>query len=179
MNYLMLVIQSFYFMLPAFAANISPVFFTKLKFLDYPLDFNKKIFGKPIFGKNKTWRGLVFGTIIAGLVFYIQKLLFPVLREISIIDYSNVSILLGFLLGLGAFIGDAIESFVKRQLNKKPGSPFIPFDQLDFLIGAFLLGSIIYFPPWKYVICVFIVSPVLHIIINIFGYHIGLRKDKL
>jgi CDP-2,3-bis-(O-geranylgeranyl)-sn-glycerol synthase len=48
---------------------------------------------------------------------------------------------LGFLLGLGAMAGDAAKSFFKRRLGIAPGHPWIPFDQIDFQIGALLLAG--------------------------------------
>ena len=125
-------------MMPAYFSTITPVIVTQLNFLNYPIDFKKKIFGKRIFGKNKTWRGLFFGTAIGILTAFIQFNLtnkFQFFAEISMLDYSNF-LLIGFLLGFGGLFGDLIKSFIKRQLKIKPGISWFPFDQVDYSIGA-------------------------------------------
>src|SRR5437773_6411567 len=47
--------------------------------------------------------------------------------------------LLGVLFGAGAMAGDSAKSFFKRRLGVEPGRPWIPFDQLDFVLGALVL----------------------------------------
>ena len=37
---------------------------------------NKKIKNKPIFGKNKTFRGLIFGILFAVIIAYLQFLFY-------------------------------------------------------------------------------------------------------
>lgn len=39
--------------------------------------------------------------------------------------------------------GDAAKSFFKRRVHVPPGKPWVPFDQLDFVIGVFALLT-----PW-------------------------------
>jgi CDP-2,3-bis-(O-geranylgeranyl)-sn-glycerol synthase len=40
--------------------------------------------------------------------------------------------------GLGAMADDSAKSFFKRRLGIPPGSPRIPFDQLDFVLRALI-----------------------------------------
>jgi len=102
-----LVLQAIYLMLPAYIANMAPVFFRKVNLLNYPLDFNKNWKGKPILGPHKTFRGLVFGTLLSIITAYGQHLLAN--RDIAVflqapgIDYANW-FWLGLLLGSGALI---------------------------------------------------------------------------
>jgi CDP-2,3-bis-(O-geranylgeranyl)-sn-glycerol synthase len=35
--------------------------------------------------------------------------------------------------------GDSVKNFVWRRLRIPPGAPWIPFDQLDFVLGALVL----------------------------------------
>jgi hypothetical protein len=37
---------------------------------------------------------------------------------------------------------DSVKSFVKRRVGIAPGAPWIPFDQLDFVIGALRRGRL-------------------------------------
>ena len=119
MTFFIFVLKCVYFMLPAYFANMAPVFFRKIKFLDIPIDVNKKFLGKPIFGKNKTYRGLFFGILLGFLVFLLQKSLSEQLNAISLIDYSSVPLILGILLSAGAIVGDLIKSFIKRYRSRR------------------------------------------------------------
>lgn len=174
-----LIIQCFYFILPAYFANMAPVIVKKINFLKIPIDFNKKINDKPIFGKNKTFRGLVFGIIFAMIITYLQSLLYKngLFVEISITDYSNWG-LIGFLMGFGAIFGDLVESFVKRRLNYEPGKSFVPFDQLDFVVGALIFVYPLVTLSLNKIIIILLLSFVLHVIVNHFAFYMGIRKEK-
>ena len=179
---ILFVLSCIYFALPAYLANMAPVVtkdilkgrFTK------PLDFGR-IFsdGKPCLGANKTFRGLVAGIIFAVITAYIQSLLYvnSSFRTISFYDYSNW-LLFGFLLGLGAMLGDSIESFIKRRLDYGPGQKFVPWDQIDFIIGAMVFIAPVYFLNAKQFFIILIISFLLHISSNHFAFYIKLRKEK-
>ena len=134
-----MIIELFWLLLPAGIANMSPVLFKSINFLKFPVDFNKKFRKKPIFGKNKTYRGFFFGILMAIITVHIETLL----GVDNFVGFSN-PLLLGLLLGFGALFGDLIKSFFKRQLNIKPGKPFIPFDQLDWVLGSLIFVSFYY-----------------------------------
>ena len=99
---------------------MAPVFFAKIKVLDIPMDFNKKIGDIRILGDNKTIRGLLSATLIGGLIFILQKALYNIdfFNGISILNYWELSWWFGFIIGLGVICGDAIKSFVKRKTKK-------------------------------------------------------------
>jgi len=168
-----LIIASIYFFLPAYFANMAPEIFKKIPFLGRPL-WEKRL------GKHKTWRGLILGTLTGILIFTLQKYLFQFkfFQQISLINYSDFSLILGFLLGFGALFGDAFESFFKRRNNLKPGEAWIPWDQLDFFIGAIVLSWFVYVPPIEVVVTLTIFSFLLHIIISRLGYWLGIKKNK-
>ncbi|MCG8571014.1 MAG: CDP-archaeol synthase [Spirochaetes bacterium] len=150
--------------------------FNKLKI---PLDFNIKFGKDTIFGKNKTFRGLIFGIVFGVITAFIQSLLynFEGIKIISFLDYSNW-LLLGFLMGLGAIIGDLIESFFKRRFNIKSGKPFIPFDQLDFMIGAMVFVYPVFQLNLNQVITLLVLSFFLHILVNHIAFYLKIRKEK-
>jgi CDP-2,3-bis-(O-geranylgeranyl)-sn-glycerol synthase len=128
-----------------------------------------------LFGKNKTWRGLILGIVVAILVSFIQSKLYPLW---SLYDYSNWYSW-GFLLGLGALGGDAIESFFKRRMNFLPGEPWIPFDQIDHVIGAMILGSVLFFPGWVYATYLVIVTFFGHLAVNYIAFKLKIRTSRL
>ena len=174
-----LILNAVYLMLPAYAANMAPVLFKKVNFLNYPIDFNKKLNNKPILGSHKTFRGLFFGTtagiMIAYLQFRLQNLF--VFNAISLLDYSNW-LIIGFLLGFGALAGDSIKSFFKRRLNIKPGNRFIPWDQLDYTIGSLVFLSIVFIPSLEIIIAALIINFLFHIAVNHLAYYLKLSKVK-
>jgi len=162
-------------MMPAYFANMAPVIAKKwFKKLAVPIDFDKNIFGK-----NKTFRGLIFGILFAIVIAYFQFLLYKLnfFGNLSFIDYSNWFII-GFLFGFGALFGDLIESFIKRRLNIKPGERFVPWDQLDFVIGALVLVGILVNITWMRIFFIAIISIIGHILVNHAAYYLRIRKEK-
>lgn len=156
-----LIFSCLWYLLPAALGNhaascgnrlwLPRIFINGLSKLAVPVDFGIKWRGREILGKNKTWRGLFVGTITGVLVAGIQSALFSNInffKTHTLVDYGKVNfILLGSLMGAGALIGDLGKSFIKRRLNKPAGSPWFPWDQLDWIAGAILLSSAVYVPP--------------------------------
>lgn len=178
-DFWILILQSFYLLLPAGFANMAPVFFAKINFLNIPVDFNKTINGKRVLGDHKTLRGLFFGTIIAIIIVFIQKSLMSIdfFKTISLIDYDNTNfVLLGFILGFGALLGDMLKSFFKRRIDIAPGKDWFIFDQLDWVLVSLLLLHIIYVPPFAIIAICIVLFLIIHILIKQIGYF--LRLDK-
>ena len=180
------IFSRLYFLLPAYIANMTPPLAKKvgiLKFLDKPVDNNKKINDIPIFGSHKTWRG-VFVEIINGImVIYLQRYLyqFSFFEKASLLNYQRENILLlGFLISIGAIIGDLASAFLKRRLKLKPGARFMPLDQVNYVIGAFIFLSLfseINLKIFSWLVLLFLTF-FLHIIINLAGYYLGLHQAK-
>ncbi len=169
------VLQCFYFMLPAYLANMAPVIVKDgFKRLAIPIDL-----GKNIFGKNKTYRGLIFGILFAIIIAYLQFLLYNIgfFGKLSFIDYSNW-FLVGFYFGFGALLGDMVESFVKRRLGIGPGERFIPWDQLDFVVGSLILVGILVNITWRKVFFIAVISIIGHILVNHIAYYLKIRNEK-
>ncbi|MFH1682662.1 MAG: CDP-archaeol synthase [Candidatus Woesearchaeota archaeon] len=168
-----LVLQTMYFFLPAYFANMVPELLKWLPFLDYPI-WEKE------FGKNKTWRGIFFAVLVGTLTFLLQKWLyqFSFFNDLSIIDYAGFSLMLGLLLGLGAILGDLVESYFKRGVKIDPGQPWIPWDQLDFVLGALSLSLLIYVPKIEVVLVILIVSPLLHLLFCRIGYWLKIKEKR-
>ena len=166
-------------MLPAYFANMAPVIVKKINLFANPIDFNKKINNKPLLGKNKTFRGLVFGVVFAIIVAYLQFLAYNqnFFKSISFIDYKNW-LLFGFLMGLGALTGDSVKSFFKRRLNIKPGDKFIPFDQTDFVVGALIFVWPIFNLTSGIFLVSLVLSFILDIIVNHLAFYLKIRNEK-
>jgi CDP-2,3-bis-(O-geranylgeranyl)-sn-glycerol synthase len=137
------IIQAFWLILPAYIANASAL----LSGGGFPIDFGKKWNdGKRILGDGKTWRGLFIGTFIgmtAGFGFsVVAKFSYNIDFPIRINDFLGFPLMIPILFSIcfGALIGDIIESFFKRRRGKKRGENWIPFDQIDFIIGVLLFS---------------------------------------
>ncbi len=164
-----LIISSLYFILPAYVANMCPVIFGKFKFP----------FGKPIsenlFGSHKTYRGVYVAYFGALLMLFVQQKL--ALSKINFIDYETINLwLYAGLFGIGAIVGDLVKSYIKRRIKIKPGAPWIPFDQLDFIVGALLFLAPFYIPSWEVILVIVIVTPLLHLLTNVLGYVLKIKK---
>lgn len=177
------ILAALWFFLPAGAANGLPVILSKLPVLrnwKAPLDGNKTWRGHPIFGHNKTWRGLIGGSLVAGLISLVQYLLLDYkLVGVPLVTSAGMGFAIGLLMGLGALIGDAAESFFKRQKGVKPGSAWFPFDQLDYIFGGLLLSYPLARPSWKIMIAVCITWFGVHLFSVYAGYLVGLRDKPI
>lgn len=179
---LIIVIKALFYFLPAYAANAMPILLAKYKvaeFLNVPVDFNIKLGGFLVFGRTKTYRGIIGGVFAALIIIILQILIYNAVPEshyLYLFQYEFPGILwLGVLMGLGEGLGDLIKSFFKRRLNLKSGTPFFPFDQMSFL-GALLLSSIYYMPEFNYILAIVILSPALPIAANLIAYRLKWKK---
>ena len=181
MSFLLEVLAVLYFFVPAYVANMVPVHVRGLKFFAWPLDFGSTLRGKRLFGANKTWRGFLFGVAAALVVFFVQQLLFinGFFHWASLIDYSRVHVLLGAAIGVGALIGDALESAAKRQLSIAPGKQLFFWDQLDFMFGALFVTIPFWFSSWLAVIVALLVVFVLTVGVQRCAFWLGLKDDPL
>lgn len=173
------LLKCFYLMLPAYFANMAPVIVKKIDFLNFPVDFGKELGKKPLFGKHKTFRGIVFGVVFAVIAAYIQYSLYGIefFRDISFMNYKNW-LLLGFLMGLGALTGDLVKSFFKRRLGIAPGAKFVPFDQTDFVMGALVFMLPVFRLDLKIFSASLLLSFVLHIAVNHIAFYLKIRNEK-
>lgn len=166
-----LIFTSLYFFLPAYAANMAPVLF---HWLPGGVPINRKFFGE-----NKTWRGIIVAVLTGGLVFWLQQILHALgSRDFALIAYTDFSVALGFLLGAGAILGDLVKSYIKRGYGIPPGKRWLPWDQLDFVLGGIIFSWFIFVPPAEVVLVLLIISPPLHIAVNHIGYWLRIRKEK-
>ncbi|MDD3284240.1 MAG: CDP-archaeol synthase [Patescibacteria group bacterium] len=175
----MIILKLIWLFLPASIANITASIFRSVNFLNYPIDFGFKFREKPLLGKNKTFRGFLFGVLIAIFCVFLQKFFYASTISISMIDYSNINIvLLGFLLGFGALFGDSFKSFFKRQKNIDSGKSWIPFDQIDWIVGAVIFVSFYVNLSFKDCAIAIIFFGAIHPIFNLIGYVLGFQKNK-
>lgn len=134
-----IIIQAFWLIIPAYVANASAL----LVGGGTPIDFGKTYKdGRRILGDGKTWRGLFAGAFLgmtSGFALsvvakYAQLYSFP----IYLADFTGFPYMIPLIFSIcfGALLGDIIESFIKRRIGRERGEDWIPFDQLDFIIGV-------------------------------------------
>jgi len=184
MNFFSFIFSCLYFFLPAYFTNVMASLSKKIKIFDFfskPLNGRKIIGGYPIFGPHKTWRGIIVGGISGFLIALLQKWLYqyPSIVKITFFDYEKINIFLfGFLITLGAIFGDLVFAFFKRRQNIKPGQPWIPFDQINFVIGAFLFLTPYLRLEIKIWLTVLVFTFVFHVLANHIAYFLGWQKTK-
>ena len=143
-NILTYILSILYFCLPIYMLNMTPPVAAKLKIFDFlgiPVDFNKKFLNKPIFGNHKTLRGIVSSYIVGVFYIFLQKQLYNIsfFYKLSLIDYQAINLLcFSILFSSGAILGDLFFAFIKRRLNLEPGAPFMPFDQINYILGSMI-----------------------------------------
>ena len=161
MEFIKLMISSLIFILPAYCANAAPVIFGGGK----PLDQGKLFLdGKPLFGNHKTVRGtvsgLLFGILTAAILYYLLNYDFKV----------------GVALSIGTLVGDLSGSFIKRRLNFPPGKPFPVLDQLAFVLFAIGFAYLVSPIKIEVIITVLLLTPIIHVLTNLFAYIFGFKK---
>jgi len=141
----------------------------------HPLDRGKLfVDGRRVLGNSKSVEGFIAG-VLGGLLTGVAYAI--ILANPYWVAYGAVS-------GFGAMAGDSINSFVKRRLGLRSGEPFIPLDQLSFILVAFALikathvdrlaGYTVTLVDFSVIVYVVMV---LHPLTNLIAYLIGLKDE--
>lgn len=158
-----LIIEALKFIFPAYCANATPV----LMGGGLPMDLGKKFpDGKPIFGKNKTFRGFFSGLAVGTLIGFVESLFF--------LEYHFT---FGFLISLGALLGDLAGAFMKRRIGIAPGNMLPVVDQIDFIIGAIIFSLPLKILYLELTLAVLMITIPLHILTNFAAYKLGLKSN--
>jgi CDP-2,3-bis-(O-geranylgeranyl)-sn-glycerol synthase len=181
--------QALWLMGPAYLANMSAV---KLGG-GAPMDGGRvHKDGKRVLGPGKTWRGFLLGGLVGVLTTALGHHLAPMTQGLMT-DFGGAAWpLVGIGLAFGALLGDAAKSYVKRRVGKERGAAWLGPDQLDFVLGAWLLVLVLgqvgvalglaaenwllaqLTLPLAFIILV--VTPVLHIATNWLGHRFGHKE---
>lgn len=155
-----LVVGAIVFVLPAYIANMTPLIVANIIPKRRPMDLGKYwIDGRRVLGDNKTIEGFVSGVLSGFLVGFLLGDTFR-----------------GFLMGLGAMIGDVLGSFIKRRLNVAQGESAPLLDQYLFVLVALLLCySVGYMLTSEQLIVILIATPILHVSSNYVAYLLKIK----
>ena len=182
-------------MLPLILSGIVNMLFVKTpiyKKYKIPIDCNKNwIDGKRIFGDNKTFIGfismIVFCIIFQILWGYVGELCQLNSQNDWYLIYSNsigYNAVSGFLVGLFYMLFELPNSFIKRRINIIPGKTdkgikgvvFFVIDQIDSLIGVFLVLKLLSGIAWSKYFLYLLVGGLTHITINLMLWLWGIRQ---
>lgn len=175
------VVQLVLFILPAYFANSIPVLLGGGAAID---GGRKMKDGSRVFGAGKTVRGFFAGVLAGAAIGALEGLLLPgtawdihaggALGMGSAATYA----LAGFLLGLGAMLGDLLGSFIKRRQGIAQGRPSLVMDQLLFLAVALAFS----YPlaagmlTLEAVAFLFVLTYFVHVGANVLANRLGLKK---
>ena len=161
------VVQLVYLMLPAYLANMAP------PFTRYWPGWNRPI-SRRWLGDHKTVVGFCAGLAVGLLVTFVQS---EIHWSKGLLPYAQWP-LLGLAFGFGAMAGDSLKSLLKRLKGRPPGRPWIPMDQLDFVVGALLLVFPFANMTWPDIAIILVVSFIGDIAVNHVSYALRIRNTK-
>ena len=168
------LLQALWFVLPVLAAGLLHVCVIKLGWFAalarQPLDRGLRLRGRRLWGDNKTVRGAV---VMIGITTLMAAMLSQMADavDLAVAPFQTAHpALWGLLLGTGYIVGELPNSLVKRQLDIAPGaaasgwkkSVFWVVDQLDSVVGMFLLLSIVWRPDATFVAIVLVLAVLFH-----------------
>lgn len=161
-----------------------------LGFLAKPIDAGRTFRGRPILGHSKTWRGPVCVGAGAAVVWGLQQGLLhrvDALAALELVDYASLpGWWFGAAAGAAAELAELPNSFVKRRLGIAPGATtrgplsvlFYFWDQLDLLLGYWLvLAIVVPVTPLRVAVSVLVVGAI-HPLLTLLAYLLGMRPTS-
>ena len=159
------------FIFPAYVANASPVILGG----GAPIDGGRTLKdGRPIFGKGKTWKGLILGVLAGTVTGAILAFIIP--SELAYGLSFNNRLAIGLLLSIGALCGDLAGSFTKRRLGYKSGQSSMLLDQLPFLAFALLFALPFHVPAVEEAVFLALLTVGMHVLTNRIAFLLRLKK---
>jgi hypothetical protein len=160
-----------------------------LSFLKTRVDRGYEVRGRPLFGANKTWRGIVAVGIGTGILLGVQASVLhrlPSARALELFDYGHVNgWLLGFAVGAAAMIAELPNSFLKRQLDVGPGQAaqgpigagLYVLDQIDILLGAWPVFALVLDVRPAWIVWSVVIVIVMHQVLTTVTHALGMRAS--
>ena len=171
-----MLLAALWIMIPAYVPNSAAAVFGG----GTPIDLGKLWSdGRRVFGDGKTYRGF-FGGMFCGILAGLVEIW--AWSSFNLTALPRQTLLSITLLAAGALLGDLVKSFFKRRLGKERGESWPLADQYDLVIGSFVLILLVY-PQWLFenitlpiAAWIVIITPILHRVVNIIGYYIGVKE---
>ena len=186
------VVDAIWLMLPAYVANM----LATLVGGGAPVDGGRVWRdGRRVLGDGKTWRGLLLPPLLTVPIVWLLRLLADARPLGLALDGFGPSvwwIAITLALATGALLGDMLFSFLKRRRGMPPGSRWLGPDQLDFVLGAWVLGLAVatllhgmgltpenwFLSAWEWtsMLIAAVLTPGLHLAVNFIGFKIGAKE---
>jgi len=150
-----------------------------------PIDRGSLLRGRALFGANKTFRG-VLAVALGSAGGYALQSAVPELQPSAFHGLPTLGVAaLGFAFGTAAMLSELLNSLLKRQLDIAPGAPgrgpaagfFYLFDQVDFLLGAWLVAWPWVSPTLARVLWSVVFVVAIHQVISGLGALLGMRAS--
>jgi hypothetical protein len=154
--------------------------------LDVPIDGGRMWRGKPLFGRNKTYRGILVhfaaAIIACGVLWAIQ----PYAGWVSPV-YNCGPVLLGSVFAAAYIVGELLNSFIKRRVGvaaggftKDPLQNRVQyfFDTADGIIVVGLVLGFVFVVPLGQVLLAVTLAYFVHIAIDGLMRRLGLKKHQ-
>ena len=171
MDWLQWLIQAVVFIFPAYVANASPVVLGG----GPAIDGGRTLWDKrPVFGKGKTWKGLVLGILAGTIVGAILAFLVPATLAFNLPLLDRLY--LALFLSAGALAGDLTGSFTKRRIGLKSGAQSVFLDQLPFLFFALLFALPFHVPTLEEIVFLALLTVGMHVLTNRLAFLLRLKK---
>lgn len=116
--------------------------------------------GQPLFGRKKTWRGLVVAVVTTA----------------ALAQWLELGLVFGAMFGLLAMVGDLMSSFIKRRLRINESARFIGLDQLPEAVLPLLLAFPVYNFGWGWLVAVALIFTLLNLAVSPILYRLGVRR---
>ena len=148
-------------LLPLIISNVLHMFVIKKNMFSWlTISISQKLFGK-----NKTWRGFVFVSLVNSIVLYVLDLACNFQLEHTFF--------IGFMLGFSYMLFELPNSYMKRKLGIQAGQQAISnrilfafIDKMDSAFGVIFVYFLMGFISFPYALLLFIISSATHIIIS-------------
>ena len=135
--------------------------------------------GRRLLGDGKTIEGTLLGFIGGMAVIVGETLLSPALNSFAAgwsVALPDMNLFVGFMIVLGAILGDIGGSFIKRRLGYERGRSVPGLDQLNFIIGALIFSYWFTQITPLMIIYMLVLTPGLHKLFNMIGHRGGVKQ---
>lgn len=151
---------------PCYVANATPVIVARVLKRTHPIDGGRCFLdGRRILGDGKSVEGFVSG-VVAGMAVGLA------LERLCALSTGEA-----LTLSLGAMLGDALGSFIKRRFGLERGEPAPLLDQLSFLLIALLMYQLAYGRLDAPIVATLIAAtPPVHLLANYLAYRLRLKE---
>lgn len=149
--------------------------------------------GKRLWGDNKTWKGFIGMIVLTALAMSgVQAMVIALdgAHALSMIPFRSWSfpfsgLLFGGLWGLAYVLSELPNSYIKRRIDIDPGTNsrglkgalFLIVDQADSIVGCALLLPLFFAATWGDAIAFIVTGTVVHLVINVLLFFVGLKKQ--